>query len=468
MKRKGYFPSILLLLVILAIPLGGILTGNDILMRTQNLTNASIKTSATEFHQKWFGTWGGNEEEYGDGVAVASPGRIYITGQTGSFASLHSDAFTAAYNKTGGETWYSRWGSQYGRFYDARAKDIALNDTGYIFITGKDNRSGDYNAFLVCYDDKDADEPLWNKTWGTSEYEEAFGIALDMNNNIYITGKTYNQTDDDYDIFIVKFNNTGEYQWNTTWDGGNDDMGYGIALDATGNIYIAGKTNRSVSEDFDALLLKFNNSNIYQWNETWDGANTNDAAYDLVIDSAGNLAITGVIDNDLFLSKYDEEGNELIIETWRGDGIDVGYGITLDNSDNFYVAGKTNSSGSQDFDALLVQFSNSGTRLLNTTLGGDNEDIAYDIAVDDSSGYIYLTGGTSSFSLLTDTSSVFITEYEIIDDGGNGGGGDDTNGIPGYSPLLLISIMGLLALIIGLRFSSKNGKRFSNKVRRIH
>ncbi|MBD3211928.1 MAG: hypothetical protein GF311_04895 [Candidatus Lokiarchaeota archaeon] len=462
MKRKGYILSIFLLLVMLVIPLGGMFMGNDVISKTQNLMNTPIKTSATKFHQKWFGTWGGNEEEYGDGVAVASPGRIYITGQTGSFANLHSDAFTAAYNKTGGETWYSRWGSQYGRFYDARAKDIAINESGYIFITGKDNRTGDYNAFLVCYDDNDADEPLWNKTWGTSEYDEAFGIAIDLNNNIYITGKTYNQTDDDYDIFIVKFNNTGAYQWNRTWDGEDDDMGYGITLDATGNIYIAGKTNRSGYENFSALLLKFNNSNIYQWNRTWDGGNSNDAAYDLAIDSAGNIALTGVVDNDLFLSKYDEEGNEIITETWGGNGDDVGYGIAVDNSDNFYVAGKTNSSGAQDFDAVLIQFSNSGTKLLNTTLGGGSDDVAYDIAVDESSGYVYLTGGTSSFSLLTETSSVFITEYEIIDDGGNGGGGDDTNGIPGYSPLILISVMGVVAIIIGLRYTNKRGNRFSN------
>lgn len=98
-------------------------------------------------------------------------------------------------------------------------------------------------------------------TWGGGcSFDYGYGIALDASGNIYITGETWSFGAGSADAFIAKYDSAGNSLLNITWGGSDYDYGYGIALDDDGNIYITGYT-----EDFcaghwgfyDAFIAKY-------------------------------------------------------------------------------------------------------------------------------------------------------------------------------------------------------------------
>jgi uncharacterized protein DUF4214/beta-propeller repeat-containing protein len=219
--------------------------------------------------------------------------------------------------------------------------------------------------------------------------------------------------------------------------GGSDDAITSMALDAAGNIYVAGWTS---STDFpvanakqpvtgggvDAFVAKLNPAGRTLLYATYLGGRMEDRALGLAVDPAGEAVITGYTysttfptasavqatpggGRDAFVTKLNAAGNGLIFSTYLGgSGQDSGNGIALDAQGNIYVTGDTASTnfptrnpfraanqGQQD--VFLAKLSPTGALLYSTYLGGSTDDHASAIAVD-SSGSVYLTGGTDSLN----------------------------------------------------------------------
>ena len=157
---------------------------------------------------------------------------------------------------------------------------------------------------------------------GDSDY--GYGIAVDGSGYAYVTGRTYSSnfpTLNPYqtyqgngDVFVTKLSSTGNSLISSTYlGGGGSDVGRGIAIDASGNAYVAGYTNSSSSSNFPTL-------NPYQ--STFQG---------------------GVY--DAFVTKLSNSGNNLIYSTYLGGGeYDVGWEIAVDVSGNAYLTGYTYST----------------------------------------------------------------------------------------------------------------------------
>ena len=206
----------------------------------------------------------------------------------------------------------------------------------------------------------------------------------------------------------------------STYLGGtsNDDYGYGIAVDSSGNAYVTGYT----------------------------------LSFDFPIESPLDDTIGGGI--DAFVTKLDATGSALVYSTYLGGGnSDQGNDIAVDSSGNAYITGTTQSfdfpteSPFDDtigggIDAFVTKLDATGSALVYSTyLGGGNIDQANDIAVD-SSGNAYVTGYTLSFDFPTESpfddtiggaADAFVTKIAEVDegdggvdggvDGGGGGGG---------------------------------------------
>ena len=90
----------------------------------------------------------------------------------------------------------------------------------------------------------------WHTFYGTfSSLDDAYCIAVDTNSNVYVTGQSndtwgspLNARGDGarFDLFVLKLNSSGAYQWHTFYGGSDNDYAYGIATDANGNIYVTG------------------------------------------------------------------------------------------------------------------------------------------------------------------------------------------------------------------------------------
>ncbi|MEO0179479.1 MAG: SBBP repeat-containing protein [candidate division WOR-3 bacterium] len=281
---------------------------------------------------------------------------------------------------------------------------------------------------------------------GEGSYDYGHSITTDANGNVFVTGRTestnfltHNPGNNAYyqgenagggDVFILKFNNSGQRLWATYYGGSGDDWGHSITTDANGNVFVTGRTEstnfpthnpggnayyQGANAGFnDLFILKFNNSGKRLW-ATYYGGSDNDAGYSITTDANGNVFVTGRTwstnfpthnpggnayyqgenagFNDLFILKFNNSGKRLWATYYGGSDKDEGYSITTDANGNVFVTGGTWSTSfpthnpgnnayyqganAGDADLFILKFNNSGKRLWATYYGGSDDDYGY-------------------------------------------------------------------------------------------
>jgi len=344
---------------------------------------------------------GGNDDDWGYGIAVDVSGSAYVTGTTYStdFPTLNpyqtdqddNDTFVTKLSPGGNSIVYSTYLGGYG--WDC-GNDIAVDGSGSAYVTGTT-----YSTDFPTLNPYQTDQPyedvfvtklspggnslVYSTYLGGSYSDGGHGIAVDSSGSAYVTGytastdfPTVNPYDGSYnggyeDVFVAKFSQAGNSLVYNTYLGGDDgDWGCGIAVDGIGSAYVTGWT---YSTDFPTLY-SFQTDQAYV---------------------------------DVFVTKLSPGGNSIVYSTYLGgNSDDWGYGIAVDGSGNAYVTGSTYSTDfptlnpyqtdQADYDVFVTKFSPGGNSLVyNTYLGGNDGDRGYGIAVD-GNGSAYVTGVTLS------------------------------------------------------------------------
>ena len=158
------------------------------------------------------------------------------------------------------------------------------------------------------------------------------GIAADSSGNCYVGGYTASAGAGNNDVLITKYNTSGTIQWQRTLGGTGADYGYGIAVDSSGNCYVAGLTNSAGAGSTDVLITKYNTSGTIQWQRILGGANQ-DRGNGIALDSSGNCYVTGYTDS------AGAGGNDVLITKLPGDGSKTGtYGVWTYQSSSLTAA----------------------------------------------------------------------------------------------------------------------------------
>jgi hypothetical protein len=208
---------------------------------------------------------------------------------------------------------------------------------------------------------------VWHTFLGGSGTEEGRSIAVDGSGNVFVAGRsssTWGHPMREYtgatDTFAVKLNSSGALVWNTFLGGSGTDWGYGIAADGNGNVYVAG------------------------WSDaTW-----------------GSPVHTYTGDYDAFAVKLNSSG-ALVWNTFLGgSGSDTAHDIAVDASGNAFVSGSSDAAwGSPvraytgDFDAFAAKLDSSGALAWHTFLGGSLEEYGEEITLDDHGG-VFMAGNS--------------------------------------------------------------------------
>jgi hypothetical protein len=363
---------------------------------------------------------GGSGNDVGYSIAVDGSGNAYITGHTtstnynttaGAFQTTygggggHGDVFVTKLNSTGTGLIYSTY---IGGSNSDRGNAIAIDGSGNAYITGI-TASGNYDitsgVFQTTYGGGTYDVfvtklnstgsgLIYSTYIGGSGEDLAYAIAIDGSGNAYITGaskstdydttsgafQTTNGGGGNYDVFVTKLNSTGTALMYSTYIGGsNDDAGFSIAIDGSGNAYVTGYAEA--------------------------GYDTTTGAFQTNFDS-GNFGGTGA---DIFVTKLNSTGTALLYSTYIG-GLngDIAYSIAIDGSGNAYITGYTYSANydittgafqttkAAFADVFVTKLNSTGTALLYSTyIGGGGDDQGNSIAID-GSDYAYIVGETSS------------------------------------------------------------------------
>lgn len=315
-----------------------------------------------ELLTRQFGTLG-FETIYG--IDTDNAGNFYVTGITdGNLAGPRQaeaiDTFVAKYDSQGNRQWIQ----QIGQNIIFNAFSIAVDDgTGDVFISGVDVQASiadPDNTFIIKLD-TDGNQQWFTETGtiGFGNFDEGYGLTVGKDGSVYATGWTIGDLGGPnaglYDNWIAKYDNsTGEEQWVAQYGTPDFEWSWDVQTDSQGNVYTAGWT-------------------------------------------LGNLEGRNAGSYDAYLTKYDDQGNQLWIEQFGTAGDDQAYSLYIDEDDNLFVAGYTdgnlkgNNAGS--FDAWIAQFDTEGSQIWKTQFGTPDRDELYGITSDDA-GHLYATGVT--------------------------------------------------------------------------
>ncbi|MBY8983557.1 MAG: SBBP repeat-containing protein [Candidatus Lokiarchaeota archaeon] len=400
---------------------------------------------------RWSRTWSNGFIDNGNDVAVDSSDNIYLVGKSHNYGGGSGDLVLVKYDNLGAEQWNRTWG---GSEYDIGA-GIVLDTSDNIYVAGSTVSFGEGSGDIVLLKYDDSGIKQWNYTWGGSGDETGWGLTLDSSGNIYVAGTTHSFGVGEGDLALIKFNSSGDVQWNRTWGGGALDTGNGVAIDSSGDIYVSGVTESFGAINRDLLLAKFNSSGDIQWNRTWGGVGLESGA-GIVIDSSDNIYLTGYtksfgtgFQSDIALIKFNSSGDIQWNRTWGGISDEFSGGLTIDSADNIYVSGTTLSFGEGNADIVLLKYDSIGVKQWNLTWGWTFYDWGNGVVID-SADNIYLSGYTdSTINFGSDLYDMVLIKFAE----------QEEQAIPGYASLLSVIIVSMISVI----YFRKKNLRINNK-----
>lgn len=256
----------------------------------------------------------------------------------------------------------------------------------------------------------------WVATYSSQDSIVNTATAIDVNGNVYVTGYTYSvATGGDYTT--IKYNSEGDILWvsNYTGTGNGTDRATALATDDDCNVYVTGYSFDSGS-DLDYATIKYDSLGKELWVKRYNGpGNSTDVAKSLVVDTIGNVYITGFSEgagtsNDYATIKYDSDGLLQWIQRFDGAvrGIDVANSLTIDDKGNVYVNGRS-FSRTGFFDITTIKYHGKTGILGWVAITADSlpfselrsfkeQIVRTDPIVTDGSGNIYIATSTGSGS----------------------------------------------------------------------
>ena len=286
-------------------------------------------------------------------------------------------------------------------------------------LEGESNSGGNDMAIQKTFKDG---TKIWTKLHGGTGGDLAQQLSLSAS-DLFIIGYNYSgslggqNNNGSYDIAFTKFSFDGVHQWTKLLGGNAFDAGYDVETLNDGTSYITGTTKSDLNGETnngnsDIFIAKYDNSGNEVWTKLLGGTG-NDTARAISLNSDGSsIFITGEtassfggITNsggfsDGFISKYDSDGNLAWTKFIGTTGVDYGYGLAINTDDSVLLFGTTNGNlagltNNGDYDTYLQKYDSAGNLSWTKLIGGTGTDFSTDIEID-VEGYIYLLGRTNA------------------------------------------------------------------------
>lgn len=381
-------------------------------------SSSLLAQSQTAWTARFGGVWGFTD--YGREIQMDQLGNIYIAGHSLVDAQQRAVITVVKYNPDGVQQWF------YHSPVNDNMEDFAVSSSGNLFLTGT---RWNGSAFDMLTQELDSSGNVaWTDIYNSpsNHWDYARAIAVDDNENVYITG--YSLTiGSNYDFLTIKYNNLGQRQWvkRFTSPGNFHDFPHDITLDQNGNVYVAGYS-AVTWQNFNITLIKYNNNGDSLWvrSQPIDTSATDYTPAFVELDNSGNIYLAGIKKNqsygtDITLTKYNSSGVQQWTKVWnspanKNDELAGGFygdhGLAVDNDGNIFLTGTAeDKSVLFSEDIVTLKYSTTGNLLWTDIYdGGFNDvDAGYSLALDDS-GNVYVCGSTCiSNSFICDDYVVF-------------------------------------------------------------
>lgn len=390
----------------------------------------------------WAYAAGGIGNDVGTAIATDADGNLYITGNVsggGYFGSNYVsgtvyEVFLAKYDANGN----ALWAKSYGGLKNEKAFSLVLSSNA-IYLCGYFEDTATFgNTTLISKGQTDVfvmktdlnGNEIWTKQAGGTNEDIAYGITVDDAENVYVCGTYKNQmfidtamlsTTNPYtESFIFSLDKNSTLRWAKTSKGNNNNSAFGIAWNKNNAISVCGFLGNKFAFDsiqissqtssYDAYISSFDIYGNIKWLKQI-GSAAEDQAMAVTCDHTGNSYITGYTGgaiklgndtlnysgwNDIFVTKFDVNGNLLWARQGGGSKLDLGTSITLDNLNNVYVAGMFEKTASfsgktiNDVDrgVVLVSYDSNGNIRFAQGAGDVQTEAALGVAVNAEKAYL--------------------------------------------------------------------------------
>jgi hypothetical protein len=273
-----------------------------------------------------FGTSG---YDSGIGIATDPNGRVFVGGvTTGDLAGINAggfDAFVRSFASDGSVLWTT----QYGTGGTDVVIGVASDASGNVFVTGFTTgaldgvHAGGHDAYVRSFDEDGALRWAWQ--FGTAAFDIGRAIAVDAGGNVYVAGATEGFLDGPSaggsDAFLRSYDNDGNPRWARQFGTGGDDAAFGVATDAAGNVYATGTTKGAFeglnAGGIDAFVRSFDTVGNDRWTRQF-GTSGDDTARGIAATASGRVAVVGFTSGDLVAAVSGDA--DAFIRTYVGDG----------------------------------------------------------------------------------------------------------------------------------------------------
>jgi hypothetical protein len=426
----------------------------------------AVNVSADE-HHLWSYSFGDTVEDWGIAVAVDGSGNVYLTGAFEGAVDFggglltgvrDKDIFLAKYDVNGNHI----WSRDYGGLDEDAALAISVDGSNNVLITGFFNNSINFGGgLLISYGMREFflakfdmyGNHVWSLSDGSPLSDGAGGIAVDDAGSIYVTG-WYDACDElngSDRIFLAKYDAMGSQIWAHIYGDSCSDTGRGVTVDGSNDVLTTGYFKNSI--DFgggplnsagsdDIYIAKLDSAGDHIWSHSF-GDTSMDWGNGIAVDYAGNVLVTGFFTNtvdfgggprtsagaeDIFLAKFDAEGNHIWSQRFGGSGGDGAWSVAADGAGAVIITGvftdtvdfgggPLTSAGSQDM--FIAKYRASGDHMWSRSFGDTNIQEGRCLAVDPSYNVI-ATGyfvGTVDFGggplTSAGSSDIFVAKYDI-------------------------------------------------------
>lgn len=349
------------------------------------------------FSQNWINSAGGNSNDESYDVEVDNSGFIYTTGYVtsssvfGGTINLTTNGFSDIYISKSDSNGNFLWAKVFGGTQADRGYDIAIDNSGNIYITGYFIGTANFGSVTLTSVGNSQDifilkldtngNVIWAKSEGGNEGETGYGVTVDNLGNVIITGQfkgnaqiglnNFSSSIDPitglpaFDMFVSKYDSLGNNLWSIQGVAKYDDRGLALKTDQNNNIYITGQFSDTLTiagathnnTIFNAgMLLKLDALGNEVWFKRLGATQT--LVYDVEIDNNGDVYITGdfmgqmaIISSNginflngnytyrIFLIKFTPSGDIIWMQEDDSDSPISSSALTLDSNQDPYISG---------------------------------------------------------------------------------------------------------------------------------
>jgi Tyrosine-protein kinase ephrin type A/B receptor-like/Beta-propeller repeat len=359
-------------------------------------------------------------------VQVDADGNIYVAGQTdgqlGAEKFGKTDVFVRKYDSGGVELWTLQLGSVES---DSLAA-LALGPDGVVYITGQtlmnfpgQDRLGEIDAYLVKI--RPSGEVAWSRQFGTEASDSGSSLTVTSTGDVLVAGKTQGALGDaenqgGSDAFLVRFDGEGTLNWSHQLGTSENDEATGVAYAPSGHVYLAGNVGGILVQGqggagVDMFLRRFDPEGVPVWT-TQFGSSRNDRLEAIALDQDGNAIVVGEVGGSLpgktsvgladwFVRKYGASDAAIKRTHQAGSAaLDRAVGVTVGLDGSVVIVGVTDGTLSEQepFGARDVFVSVWSEDLKTETyvrqLGSEKEDSVFGVSERGAEGGYFVAGTT--------------------------------------------------------------------------